>query len=103
MREENLTVLSADKFRTTVRRAYKILRPEGREYGTVVVYFDSLNQKVNSIHAWCIPAGGKDYEVTEKEALEASPLKGESESLITDERVKVLLHSRARPGEHRRL
>jgi hypothetical protein len=86
--EENLTVLSADKFRTVVRRAYRILRPEGRGYGEVEIRFNSLNEKVTSIHAWCIPAGGKDYEVTDKDAVEASPLKGEL--LVTDERAKFL-------------
>ena len=33
--ETNVTVLSVDKIRTHVREAYKILRPEGREHGTV--------------------------------------------------------------------
>jgi transglutaminase-like putative cysteine protease len=96
--EENLTVLSADKFRTVVRRAYKILRPEGHDYGMLEIPFNSLNEKVTSIHAWCIPAEGKDYEVTDKEAVEVSPLKGESESLITDERVKALLIPAPDPG-----
>ena len=95
--EENLTVLSADKFRTTVRRAYKILRPEGRDYGTVEIPFDSLNEKVTSIHAWCIPAGGKDYEVTDKDAVEVSPLKGH-EILITDAREKSLQIPAPDPG-----
>src|SRR5271170_1374157 len=38
--ETNVTVLSADKIRLHVREAYKILRPEGREHGTVYVYFN---------------------------------------------------------------
>ena len=96
--EENLTVLSADKFRTVVRRAYKILRPEGREYGEVAIPFDSLNEKVMSIHAWCIPATGKDYEVTDKDAMEVSPLKGEDISLITDARAKLLRIPAPDPG-----
>src|SRR5450631_3026769 len=54
--EENLTVVSADKFHRTVRRAYKILRPEGRDYGIVAIPFNSLNEKVTNLHAWCIPA-----------------------------------------------
>jgi hypothetical protein len=94
--EENLTVLSVDKFRTTVRRAYKILRPEGRHYGTLEINFDSLNEKVTSIHAWCIPAGGKDYEVTDKDAIERSPLKGEL--LVTDERQKLMEIPAPDPG-----
>src|SRR5712691_2565741 len=32
--ETNVNVISADKIKTVVRRAYKILRPDGREYGT---------------------------------------------------------------------
>jgi hypothetical protein len=96
--EENLTVLSADKFQTTVRKAYKILRPEGRDYGDIAVEFDSLNEKVTKMRGWCIPAAGKDYEVTDKDALEVSPLKDEGDALITDERVKFLRIPAADPG-----
>src|SRR5690242_9818654 len=39
--ETTVNVQSADKLKRTVRVAYKILRPAGREYGTVVVPFDS--------------------------------------------------------------
>src|SRR5712691_9083745 len=35
--ETNVTVLSTDKIKTHVRRAYKILRPSGRELGTAYV------------------------------------------------------------------
>src|SRR5579863_510272 len=35
--ERTVTVVSADKIKTTVREAYKILRPGGRDYGVVVV------------------------------------------------------------------
>ena len=97
-REESLTVLSADKFRTVIRQAYKILRPEGRDYGFVGISFNSLNEKITSIHAWCIPAEGKDYEVTDKEAVEVSPLKDMTVSLITDQRVKALQIPAADPG-----
>jgi len=96
--EDNLSVVSREKFRTTVRRAYKILRPEGREYGVVAIPFDSLNSKVTSIHAWCIPATGKDFEVTDKDAVETSFLKGEGGMLITDERIKGLPIPAAEPG-----
>ena len=96
--EENLTVFSADKFRSTVRKVYKILRPEGRDYGTLVVPFDSLYSKVTSIHAWCIPASGKDYEVTDKDAAEISPLKGEAGILVTSERAKVMTIPAPEPG-----
>lgn len=96
--EQNLTVLSADRFRTTVREAYKILRPEGRRFGTLIIPFDSLHEKVTSIRGWCIPAASKDYEVTDKDAVERSPLLGESMELVTDERVKTVEIPAPDPG-----
>src|SRR6266436_1153714 len=66
--ETNVTVLSVDKIRTHVREAYKVLRPEGREHGTVRVYFNP-GRKITSLHGWCIPAQGKDYAVKEKDAF----------------------------------
>src|SRR5262245_29447168 len=53
--EEIVTVQSADKVKRTVRRAYKILRPNGREHGVVFVTFDQ-HKKVTSMKGWCIPA-----------------------------------------------
>src|SRR5215470_11638385 len=37
--EEIVTVQSMDKVKRTVRKAYKILRPNGREHGLVLVTF----------------------------------------------------------------
>ena len=86
--ETNVTVLSEDKIRTRVRRAYKVLRPEGRERGTVGVGFNP-ERKIKSLYGWCIPAQGKDYEVKEKDAIDlASPAEGGE--LIDDVRVRVL-------------
>jgi hypothetical protein len=96
--EKNLTVISADKFRTTIRKAYKILRPEGREYGLVSIPFDSFTKKISNMHGWCIPAEGKDYEVNDKDAAEVSPLKEDDGSLITDERIKVFQIPAPDPG-----
>ena len=74
--ETNVTVLSTDRIRTHVREAYKILRPEGRGRGTMGVDF-SPNKKITSLHGWCIPAQGKDYEVKEKDAIDiAAPFEG---------------------------
>src|ERR1700693_242371 len=56
--ETNVTVLSVDKIRTHVREAYKVLRPEGRDRGTVYVSFNP-QKKITSLRAWCIPAQGK--------------------------------------------
>src|SRR5579872_232546 len=73
--ERSVTVMSADKIKTQVREAYKILRPQGRDRGTVAVATSPL-RKLKSLHGWCIPAQGKDYEVREKDAIEISSTGG---------------------------
>ena len=87
--ETNVTVLSADKIKTRVREAYKILRPEGRYHGTAIVYFNS-HKKVTSLHGWCILAQGKDFEVKDKDAAEVSLPNIQGSELITDVKAKVL-------------
>jgi hypothetical protein len=57
--EKTVTVVSADKIKTTVRVAYKILRPAGHDYGVVVVSYNA-HEKITAIKGWCIPAQGKD-------------------------------------------
>ncbi len=95
--ETNVTVLSADKIKTRVRAAYKILRPEGRYHGTAIVYFNS-HKKVTSLHGWCIPAQGKDFEVKDKDATEASLPNVAGSELILDVKVKVLHIPAPDPG-----
>ncbi|MGB8063406.1 MAG: DUF3857 domain-containing protein [Candidatus Sulfotelmatobacter sp.] len=94
--ETDVTVISTDKIRTTVREAYKILRPDGRRYGTVVVYLNP-QRKVKSLHGWCIPAQGKDYEVKDKDATEVSP-NFEGAELISDVKARVLHIPAPDPG-----
>lgn len=86
--ETNVTVISADKIKTQVREAYKILRPNGREHGMVFVHFNP-QRKVKSLHGWCIPAQGRAYEVKDKDAVEMSPPTDGGE-LISDVKFKVL-------------
>ncbi len=95
--ETNVTVVSADKIKTVVRNAYKILRPGGRQYGIASVVLTS-NRKLNSLRGWCIPAQGKDYEVKDKEAVEVSLANVEGSELINDVREKVLRIPAADPG-----
>jgi len=95
--ETTVNVQSADKLKRTVRVAYKILRPAGREYGTVVVPFDS-HQKVNYLHGWCIPAQGKDFEVKDKDGMEVALPAVEGSELISDVKAKVLRIPAAEPG-----
>jgi len=87
--ERIVTVQSADKFKITVREAYKILRPGGREYGTVAVSYNS-HSKITGLRGWCIPAQGKDYEVKDKEAIEISLPKIDGSELISDVKDKLL-------------
>jgi transglutaminase-like putative cysteine protease len=94
--ETNVTVLSADKIRTHVREVYKVLRPAGRERGTVHVYFNP-NRKITSLHGWCIPAQGKDYEVKDKDGVDvAAPAEGGY--LIEDTRYRFLTIPAPDPG-----
>lgn len=87
--ETILNVQGNGKIKTTERRAYKILRPDGRDYGLVVAHFDS-ETRITGIHGWCIPAGGKDFEAKDKDSLEMGLDDVENGMLMTDERVKVL-------------
>jgi hypothetical protein len=94
--ETNVTVLSADRIRTHVREAYKILRPEGRERGVVTVYFNP-SRKITNLHGWSIPAQGRDYEVKDKDAIDyAAPAEGGY--LIEDTKVRVLRVPAPDPG-----
>jgi hypothetical protein len=95
--EQTVTVQSADKIKILVRRAYKILRPSGREYGTVAVFFNS-QRKITSLHGWCIPAAGKDYEVKDKDAMEVSLPKIEGSELVSDVKDKILRIPAPDPG-----
>jgi len=96
--ETNVNVISTEKIKTVERRAYKILRPDGREYGDVVIPFRSPGVKISNLHGWCIPAQGKDYEVKDKDALDAALPKIDGSELISDVRVKVLQIPASDPG-----
>jgi transglutaminase-like putative cysteine protease len=78
---------------TQKSEAYKILRPEGRSRGTVSVPFSSL-AKIKSLHGWCIPTQGKDYEVKDKDAMEVSP----NSEVVSDVKYKVLHIPAPDPG-----
>lgn len=95
--ERIVTVQSADKIKTTVREAYKILRPGGREYGMLAVSYNS-HSKITGMRGWCIPAQGKDYEVKDKEAMEISLPKIEGSELVSDVKDKLLRIPAADPG-----
>ena len=56
---EQMTIVRDNgEIETQYRRAYKILRPEGRErYGTFAVDFDK-DTRLSNLKAWCLPASG---------------------------------------------
>ena len=95
--EKTVTVQSADKIKTTVREAYKILRPSGREYGILAVSYNP-RKKITAMRGWCVPAQGKDYEVKDKEAVEVSLPKIEGSELVSDVKDKLLRVPAAEPG-----
>lgn len=95
--EEILSVQGNGKIKRTERKVYKILRPDGRKYGKVFANFDS-ETKINSIHGWCIPTQGKDYEVKDKDALETALFGVQNGELMTDLKTKVLTIPAADPG-----
>ncbi len=93
--DETVTVVSpAGEVHTTYRKAYKILRPEGRNRAIVRVYFDS-DTKLTFLKAWSITSRNEEYEVKEGEAAETSAF---SESLYEDTRYKLLQIPAAQPG-----
>ncbi len=93
--EQVTTANVGGEIKTLHRLAYKILRPQGREYGTVVVYFDS-ETRLTFLKAWSLTAEGKEYEVKEKEAAEASYPGGGA--LYADTHYKFLRIPAADPG-----
>jgi len=95
--EDVLSVQSNGKIKKVERRVYKILRPDGRQYGTIRADFDA-ESKINNMHGWCIPAQGKDYEVKEKDAIETALLGVQNGELMTDLKSKILTIPAADPG-----
>lgn len=95
--EDTLIVQGNGKIKNTKRRVYKILRPGGKRFGTVRADFDS-ETKINSIHGWCIPAQGKDYEIKDKDAIETALFGVQDGELVSDLKTKLLTIPAADPG-----
>src|SRR5258708_31621074 len=95
--EDVLSVQSSGKIKKVERRVYKILRPDGRQYGTIRADFDA-ESKISNMHGWCIPAQGKDYEVKEKDAIETALLGVQNGELMTDLKSKMRTIPAAEPG-----
>jgi transglutaminase-like putative cysteine protease len=93
--DQQTTVKDNGEIETRYRRAYKILRPEAREdYSGITVEFDSQS-KISFFKAWTITADGRELELKEKDALEASAT---SYEVFSDIRLKYIKFSAADPG-----
>ncbi|MGD0920566.1 MAG: DUF3857 and transglutaminase domain-containing protein [Terriglobia bacterium] len=94
LNEHVTTVKDNGEIETSYRHAYKILRPEGREYGTIGVYFDP-ETRLTYLKAWSISARGDEYEVKEKDAVETGAF---GAALYDDTRHKVVRIPAAEAG-----
>jgi len=92
--EQVTTITESGEVRTLHRRAYKILRPEGRKYGTVAVAFDKQT-RLNHLKAWSIPHEGNDYEVKDKDTVETQLF---AQLLYEDTQEKLLEIPASDPG-----
>jgi hypothetical protein len=92
--EQQTTVKDNGTIETRHREAIKILRPEGKDYGTVVVEF-TKDTPLTYFKAWSLPADGKPYEVKDKDSVEVGVEGGD---LYDDIRKKVLEIPAASPG-----
>jgi len=95
--EDILTVQPNGKIKKTERRAFKILRPDGRRLGKQYFYYDA-ETKITSIHGWCVPSQGKDFEVKEKEMTDTGYIGVEWGELYTDLHARVMDIPAADPG-----
>jgi uncharacterized protein DUF3857/transglutaminase superfamily protein len=83
--DEQITTVREDgEIRTTYRKAWKILRPEGRDLGIVGVAYDG-DTKLTYLKAWALTAKGAEFEVKEKDFYEMNVGSG---SLYDDVRTK---------------
>ena len=78
-----------------VRRVIKILRPQGRDDGQVVVSFDN-DRKILSLHVWSISPEGHEFELNKNDIVEFGyPGQG---NLYEDMRVKAARPPGRDPG-----
>jgi hypothetical protein len=93
--ETTIVVKDAGEVHSIHRRVFRILRPSGRSRGVFDVSFDK-DTKILSMKAWSLPAsGGKEFEIKEKDAVEAQLTDGE---LFSDTRHRILRIPASEPG-----
>jgi hypothetical protein len=92
--DQETTVRDNGEIVTHQRLVYRILRPEGKDYATHSVDFDT-ETKVSSFHGWSITAKGQEYETKDKDALEHSL--GDAQE-FSDTKEKILVVPGAEVG-----
>jgi hypothetical protein len=92
--DQETTVKDSGEIVTHQRLAYRILRPEGKDYAQHEVYFDA-ETKVNSFRGWSITAKGQEYETKDKDAFELSL---GSEQGFSDTKKKIIVLPGAEVG-----
>jgi transglutaminase-like putative cysteine protease len=88
------TVKDNGEIVTYKRVAFRILRPEGKHYGTYALYYDN-ETKIKSLHGWSITAKGLEYESKEKDSIERSAAEFE---IYSDVKERLLSVSGAEAG-----
>jgi hypothetical protein len=96
--DTSITVQPNGKIKRLERKAYKILRPDGAKLGQLAFVIAEGHRRVTDVHAWCIPANGKDYAVKERDSLVAGMTGVPNGILASDVRVLVLQVPAASPG-----
>lgn len=84
--EISANVSPSGEVHITHRKVFRILRPQGRDRGTVHVYFDN-DTRLTYLKAWSITSEGEQYEAKENDAVESTAF---SESLYSDTKFKSL-------------
>src|SRR5579859_930838 len=86
--DQETTVKDNGEIVTHERLAFRILRPEGKDYSQYSVHFDA-ETRLNSFHGWSITAKGQEYESKDKDAFEHS-LGSENEFSDTKEKLMIV-------------
>ena len=87
LNERTLSVDKDGKAVEHVREVVKVLRPGGRDYGIVRVFFDN-DSKILSMHVWSIGPDGREYAVKDNEMVEQG-VATEGGVLYSDERFRA--------------
>jgi transglutaminase-like putative cysteine protease len=95
--EHVVTVAPSGMIKHLQRRALRILRPDGEQWGELRVHFDNQT-RITNLRAWAIPAQGKPYVVKEKQSIETALFGVENGELVSDLRTRVLHIPAAVPG-----